>query len=1034
MGTFGRVGAVVLLGLTCGACAQAADVINDLSAVKYLDHYQGPDQGKELLKQNGFVVVQKFYHRISGPYADNTMPHYVTTDSVYNTFHVIFEELLKQVEADCAGRVLKITKDTRAALKSAPSDGVAGMLTAYTDAKTLADHYFQVAECLLSDEEVPADIPAAVRNELALIMDAAGPAPSPLFKYETDYSQFKPRGLYTSSRTLERYFRAMSWYGNMAFRVVDERESLAALMIAQALSSNEELKDSWARIDGLYSYLLAPSDDLTPLEYANVLPSLSAGKSAPELWAAFGQAAAKLRDPKINGMVLTPEQMPDWRRLSKGMHFFGKHYLPDGEAFMHLTDPEVPGRGFPSGLDVMAVNGSARAAELARMQPETQNPAYDQGIAQSKKAFVNSKNAPEPTHYAQFLNLLNTIYAPACPKAPAFAKTPAYTDKNLMTALSAWASMRHAWALHAKQSVMYLGGSIDEPIVGYVETNLPFFEAIHALALKTRGAFVDFKAAGMGRLMEFDSMVLRLTEMVKKEIGGLALAKDDALFLKGYALTVSKLQGFDTNDVVDKNQPWMALVSDIHSEMLTQECVEVGVGGVMPIYVIVERGGTQELMIGGVCSYYEFRQPIADRLTDETWRNRWANGQVPPMPTWTSTFVAGQFSTDTMIERIKKGENPDEAYFINDPKFCDFLESAVQPGSALYESKSYYWLLPLTTAKVGRKMAPFLLEQIRTANTETGDGRANAPSAAAEAFRFVVTPEDLPALKELMLGGDGNRSYAASRCLDGLEVAVKTDFLISLYEMTDSMEIQELCMREIGRSATSDVTPRLLSLWNGESLPAKVLIADALVAIWAPKYPESRAFCPPSQASDAEQNTWAAGARKVVLETLQLGQPSVDKGNTTRRVSLSIEWDELMSAAGRLKLEEVIPILKNARKNGDLRRGAMEGLVAMDTERSIAALIDLTRVETNYSLYMILRSLESIKPPAAVPRLRELLSNKTETSVNDRRVCDHATWVLKAFFPDGPGEIESYGSTIEARDAKVEEWRAYLDKKFPAGK
>jgi len=335
---------------------------------------------------------------------------------------------------------------------------------------------------------------------------------------------------------------------------------------------------------------------------------------------------------------------------------------------------------------------------------------------------------------------------------------------------------------------------------------------------------------------------------------------------------------------------------------------------------------------------------------------------------------------------------------------------------------------------VGRKMAPFLLEQIRTANTETGDGRADAPSAAAEAFRFVVTPEDLSALKEIMLGGDRNRSYAASRCLDGLEVAVKTDFLISLYEMTDSLEIQELCTREIGRSASSDVTPRLLSLWNGGSLPAKVLIADALVAIWAPKYPESRALCPPPQASDAEQNAWAVEVRKVVLETLKLGQPNADQDNATRRASLSIEWDELMSAAGRLKIEEAIPILRNARDHGCLSRGALEGLVAMGTEQSIEALIDVTRTETGYKLCDILDALERIKPVSAIPRMRELLSDTTYTQTNDRRVCDYAAHVLTAIFPDGPGVAQDLDAPISQCDAKIAKWRVYLDKKFPAEK
>jgi len=177
MGIVGRVGAVVLTGLLCVVFAQAEDVVKDLSTVQHMDHYKGPDQGKDLLKQNGFVVVQQFFHRISGPYADETIPHYVTTDSVYATFHVIFEDLLKQVETACAEQVLQITQQTRQALKTVSAEGVPGVLAGDAEAGELAGLYFQVAECLLSEKEVPADTPAVVREEMTLVWRPTESAP-----------------------------------------------------------------------------------------------------------------------------------------------------------------------------------------------------------------------------------------------------------------------------------------------------------------------------------------------------------------------------------------------------------------------------------------------------------------------------------------------------------------------------------------------------------------------------------------------------------------------------------------------------------------------------------------------------------------------------------------------------------------------------------------------------------------------------------------------------------------------------------------
>jgi HEAT repeat protein len=279
----------------------------------------------------------------------------------------------------------------------------------------------------------------------------------------------------------------------------------------------------------------------------------------------------------------------------------------------------------------------------------------------------------------------------------------------------------------------------------------------------------------------------------------------------------------------------------------------------------------------------------------------------------------------------------------------------------------------------------------------------------------------------------------ASRCLGGLEEDLQTDFLISLHKTTDNLEIQELCTRGIGRVASKDITPRLIALWKEGNLSAKVLVADALIAIWAPKYPESRAFCPPSQASDEQQKVWTAEVRKAVMETLQLGQPSDDKDNMIATVSLEIEWEDLMSAAGRLKLEEAIPILKNAKDHGHVPRGALEGLVVMGTERSIEALVELTRAESGYELCEVIESLGKTKSPIAAPRLRELLADTSKSNcANERRICDQATVVLKEIFPDGP-ETNFYTSSYDNMnalklDANVAKWRDYLDKKYPANK
>jgi len=45
---------------------------------------------------------------------------------------------------------------------------------------------------------------------------------------------------------------------------------------------------------------------------------------------------------------------------------------------------------------------------------------------------------------------------------------------------------------------------------------------------------------------------------------------------------------------------------------------------------------------GPVLSYYEFKQPMADRLTDEKWRDLLKSDKKPGQPEWTKEYVSAK--------------------------------------------------------------------------------------------------------------------------------------------------------------------------------------------------------------------------------------------------------------------------------------------------------------------------------------------------------------------------------------------------------
>jgi hypothetical protein len=43
---------------------------------------------------------------------------------------------------------------------------------------------------------------------------------------------------------------------------------------------------------------------------------------------------------------------------------------------------------------------------------------------------------------------------------------------------------------------------------------------------------------------------------------------------------------------------------------------------------------------GVAFTYYEFKWPMSDRLTDEAWQAKLKDGTAPALPSWTKSFTA----------------------------------------------------------------------------------------------------------------------------------------------------------------------------------------------------------------------------------------------------------------------------------------------------------------------------------------------------------------------------------------------------------
>jgi hypothetical protein len=660
----------------------------------------GSEAARAALARNGFVVVD-------GPGTDlfgaafkrlkyDRVPIVVTTDSVLHLYHVLFDSALMQIELDslcgdlgalCEGMLAKTTARL----------GLKGRAARLVEADEATQAYFAVALRLLDPEwQAPASGPLRldelVQAELALIEAHSGFAPSPLFGYKEDYSQYVPRGHYTRDVRLERYFRAMMWLGRMAFllkgnnetisnALVDEamanRQTVQALLISRDLVGDEALLERWRRLYTVTSFLVGLSDDLTVLDYAAAYPAVraeaeTADVTAPVFLNGVRWFMARRPSPLIYGGTGAQEvtQLDETEatlgrvlEATKGLRVMGQRFVPDsylmgrlvdlpytgqGEPFTLVRSPLGLERGFPRGLDVMHLLGSARAMALLEREGDTAYAGYADRVATLEAIFAGF--GPDDWHqnlYWSWLAALRTLLGPVGDGAagyPSFMRTEAYTDKALNTALAAWSQLRHDTILYVKQSYGMVGAGPPPPPTpepeGYVEPLPALYAELAALnAMSRRG----LEALGVLpdevrlRFERADAIFRRLLALSLKELGGEALNEADRRYIKQFGDTFEDVLG-----ELQTDSRRTTIVADVHTEPNSRLVLEEATGPVDLMWVVWKT--PEATVIGGagpVLSHFEFKQPMGDRLTDEKWREM-VKRQTPQRAPWTSSFRAAE--------------------------------------------------------------------------------------------------------------------------------------------------------------------------------------------------------------------------------------------------------------------------------------------------------------------------------------------------------------------------------------------------------
>jgi hypothetical protein len=665
------------------------------------------------LAENGFVVApgsEKEFFTVYEKARYDNQPAFVTSDSLLHAYHLLFDKVLRTAEVE---HFIPLLRDLNAAMLS-QTDAQYQQLPdgPWKEAALRSVAFVGVASRLLDPSvEVPAYAAGLVEAEIDQVDRADGIWESPLFpglENGEDYTQYIPRGHYTRSEDLQRYFKSMMWYGRMTFRLkskdpeVGKAETRSALMLIQALRDatvdGRPALDVWQDLYSPTAFMVGRSDDLTALQYLDVYQAVFGPQAvvtdlvSEEKLQQFIDLAMELPPPRILGLVI--QFTDDVEQTTKGLRFMGQRFVPDAYVFRQLIfrnvgTPADP-RGLPKGLDLFAAMGSERAYTLLDEMGETHYEDFDAQMAKMQ-TWMSGLTASEWTEtlYNAWLYTFHPLIVVPGEGYPAFMRSTAWLDKELNTVLGSWSELKHDTILYAKQVYAELGGGMPppepEPPKGYVEPVPQFYARLAALTemtragLQSRGLLNDLDASSLDTL---HNLATSFQTMAEKELRGEPLTEDEYTTIRFYGGTLEELtMAAADSDIEDpyaprfmEEEPQAAVVADVATNPADPPMVlEEGVGRVNPIFVvvpIVEGDGSTYLQVakGGVFSYYEFPWPIDDRLTDEKWRGMLDDGTAPPPPEWTSSFLVGEIEYSELSDAVSEYQDSvTSAYWFRDP-------------------------------------------------------------------------------------------------------------------------------------------------------------------------------------------------------------------------------------------------------------------------------------------------------------------------------------------------------------------------------
>lgn len=649
---------------------------------------------EQYLARNGFVVIPSTeFAGMAEAYEslkENHQPIFVTTDALLHTAHLFFDYLLRAVEITALRPQLVAL--TQALFNASAHDFAQATTPDVKEAARCNLAFFAVGAKLLDPEHpTPPVVVDLVQGELDLMAERKTGVPlpsSPVLGIGEDYSQYIPRGHYTRNDAFRTYFQAAMWYGRMGFFVYPsdshslsqtdtERLARQALLMTRHLHQlhidSRPAVEVWRGIYETTALFAGRAEDPGPAEYLILaqevyggLPELDQLADGTKLNGFLARARELPRPRVLSTFYWAPPQgdsvTPRWQDGTLGFHFLPQRFVPDTHIFSELVWDRVGDylgegnpftlfvslysgisyRGVPRGLDVLAAFGSTLAERILADEGDTAYQGYAEKLAELRQLYTRDELGNDLYH--RWLGVLRVLLEASPEIAPKFMQSEAWRRKQLNTALGSWAELHHDTILYIKQSYTGMPRGIFQspPPQAYVEPCPQVFARLgqmmsHLREQLDRWQMLD--VAVRDKLVEFELMLVELSHIAERELTGQWPTETETTNLETIGAWLKRLFDFPPDllrQITSGTDDRMALVADVHTHLEGGVVLEEAVGDPFLLCVEFERNGECSRYWGAIFSYYEFKYPLQERLTDEAWQ---AMSPKPSFPPWTGVFI-----------------------------------------------------------------------------------------------------------------------------------------------------------------------------------------------------------------------------------------------------------------------------------------------------------------------------------------------------------------------------------------------------------